>query len=151
MTNSDHYPSPERLQGSIIVPYQITQEERDGQPTYNYLEHRIPDTGQSFEEAEHKAALLDLLRIDEQAYLDARYDPYVRESFQALYADPATPQAVKDALAAVWAWVRAVAGYYYQQQALIQAGANNWKSGAWDFSQFDKSDPCVDLVQLMAM
>lgn len=147
MTNSDHYPVPERLQGSIIIPYNIKQVEQDGKTSYNYDEHRISDIGQPFGETEHRQALQELLQKAHRDYLDSRYDLYVREALQAVFADPMADGETKATAMSVWGWIRVVTGYYYQQAALLHGAG--FESASWDFSQFDESDPKVALHELM--
>lgn len=90
-----------------------------------------------------------LARINEalRAYIESSYDIGTQSSMQALYSRAATPAQAKGKIDAVWNWVQSVLEYYYQCKteisALIDAAAVD--AYAWDFSQFDATQPAVSL------
>ena len=60
---SDQQPTIQRLQHQIIVPYDIQVVTTNGHTSYQYYEYRVPDTGQTLNNAtigelEYQAALL---------------------------------------------------------------------------------------------
>jgi hypothetical protein len=78
-------------------------------------------------------------------YLYSHYDQGTQASFLSLHADPATPQAGKDAIESVWVWIKSVMAYYYGVKNQLLVG----DVVKWDFSQFDTTDPGVQLSDFM--
>lgn len=90
------------------------------------------------------------LRSAQRSYIDAHYDQYIRESLQAIYADPLEAQAKKDSIRTVWEWIKTVTVEYCTRDAQIADPGNAaWASVSIDFSTFDASDPGVELLALM--
>jgi hypothetical protein len=83
---------------------------------------------------------------DVGAYIYSHYDQGTQASFLSLHADPSTPESGKAAIESVWAWIRSVMGNYYGIKSQLLAG----DVVKWDFSQFDTTDPGVQLSDFMS-
>ena len=85
------------------------------------------------------------LNRDVQQYIYTHYDAGTQASFLSLHADPSTPAEGKTAIESVWAWVKIVMSYYYAIKAQVLAG----DIVSWDFTQFDATDPNIQLSNFM--
>ena len=148
MVQSDHFPTIERLQDCIIVPYQVCETTIDNHTSWQYQEYRIPDTGQQFGEDEYKAVLLNLLNQEVGNFICSRYDSGTQSSFLALSLES---DQVKTAIQPVWGWIKVVMAYYYEIKTKISnSGSKELGIITWDFEQFDKTDPGIQLGNLMS-
>jgi hypothetical protein len=80
-------------------------------------------------------------------YIYAHYDQGAQASLIMIYANTATPTEIKAMIAPAGYWVMSVLAYYYQMKAQYQA------TGKWvepEYSQFDTTDPKVDLNTIIA-
>jgi len=92
-----------------------------------------------------------LTRINQavNAYILSHYDAGTQSSFNGLYAKRDTPDALRDLLDPVWAWIESIMTYYYTQKAAILS-TYDYMSVTWDFSQFDATKTTVTLAGIMA-
>jgi hypothetical protein len=92
---------------------------------------------------------LEELNQDLQTYLYTKYDVGTQISFQAIDSRADTPQAVKDSMAALFAWISGVMNHYYAKKIAVRDNAD-WEAVTWDFAtSFDATDPDVSLEALM--
>jgi hypothetical protein len=144
-----------RTRGQVIFRYnhqQIERQNEEGetetiwQCTHERLDPKT--VGATPGEPEHREMIMARLTTEVNAYINAHYDQGSQASFQALYSLAATPQAVKDAIFPLWPWIQSVMTYYYEKKSDIRDG-QEYANVAWDFSQFDATDPDIDLENYM--
>ena len=150
-----HLPDFGESRGQVVFRYNHQQFERENdqgemetvwQCTHERLAKKdIPKTPT---ESEHRIMIMDRLTAEVNVYINAHYDQGSQASYQALFSLPTTPQRIKDGILPIWTWIQAVMAYYYGKKADIRDG-NNYADVAWDFSQFDASDPDISLEDYM--
>jgi len=80
-------------------------------------------------------------------YIYDHYDQGTQASLIMIYANANTPSEIKEMIAPAGYWVMSVLAYFYQIKEQYQS------TGVWvepDYSQFDATDPKVDLNIIIA-
>lgn len=87
---------------------------------------------------------LNYINAQLQTYIYSKYDQGTQISFNAIFADPDTPEVAKTTIKTLKAWIMSILSYYYQAK---QAITNNtpWNEVSWNLSQFDATDPGLHL------
>lgn len=80
------------------------------------------------------------------AYINNRYSSGTQTSFAALSIQSVPVQVL---VVPVWEWIKSVLVYYYSIKAAISS-SNDPMAVTWDFSQFDATDPGVQLADLVS-
>jgi hypothetical protein len=148
-------PTISMTRGQRIFRWNHRQLERtnDQGETEQYWEcsydlYPLRDVPSSPTDTQLRTLLMEKLTTEVNAYINAHYDQGSQASYQAIYILPTTPQAVKDAIIPLWPWIQSVMEYYYGKKADIRDGASP-EDVNWDFTQFDATDPGVELESFM--
>ena len=139
MVKSNDYPEIVRLQGDIITPYCINEVEIDDdartRTEYQYLEHRVPDTGQQLpDEHQQRGIVYAACEADLHAHVFARYPVSSQTSILAHFmrAQMAGRNDIIEACEAVQTWCSSCVSYF---RSLIAATySQDPLTVSWDFA-----------------
>ena len=100
-----------------------------------------------------KQSMLDRINRDVNEYISSYYDAGTQQSFTGLYSKRDTPDALRDYIDPVWAWITGIMTYYYARKSAILAADNvlDCREIDWDFEAFTASKPDVSLQSILAM
>ena len=148
---SREYPRIQRLQGKILVPYNVRQIQigmEEGEPPedwYEYDEYRH-DVGPDLKNLPYwQGVVWKLLQRDLHTHVYGTYDQGEQATISAYGARAISlnRQDIVDECMVVQVWIDAVLDYYDQKKAAVFAAANEAEltGVTWDFPG-DK--PCTD-------
>ena len=141
MPESKQYPQIERIQGGVVVPYnvsRVTREEEDGTQAAFYVFDKIKLDRQDLPSLESiKRHIVQQLRQDLHAHVFVHYDLGSQNSINGLAqkAQRKGRSSIQDECQAILDWVDDCLGYYYAKKDEILAATDeaNLTGVAWDF------------------
>jgi hypothetical protein len=148
--SNEKRPTLSARRGQTMLAYNQQTFERDEATLYRFAYRLFDPREVSLNEPTDRirALLLTQLTTEVNEYINAHYDQGSQASYQALYSLAATPQAVKDAILPLWPWIQSVMEYYYGKKGELRDGEAP-EDVTWDFTQFDATDPGIDLEDFM--
>ena len=137
-TQGSEYPNIERLQGSIIVPYNVTPFTGDDSDGYRYglIYHAqcVPADDLDY----WKKQVIKVLQSELQSHIYSAYDPGTQTTVSAYMARAIAlnRQDIISECAAVQEWIDGVLAYYDERKSLIEtADSEVGLTGVtWDFA-----------------
>ncbi len=144
-TQGSSFPAISRLQGAILVPYNVKQIEGEEGPYYEYGIHRHADNVPVTNFPYWQGVVWRLLQSDLHKHVYGTYDQGEQATFLA-YATRAQQEGREDIYAEcfpVQQWIDDVLSYYDARKVAVFAAQDETEllSVNWDFAG-DK--PCVD-------
>ncbi len=130
MPESKQYPQIERIQGGVVVPYnvsQVTREEEDGTQATFYVYDKIRLERRDLPGLDNvKQHIVQQLRADLHAHVFVNYDLGSQNSINGL-AQKAQRQgksSIQDECQAILDWVDDCLGYYYAKKDEVLAATD---------------------------
>ncbi len=155
-TESKEKPVISKLQGKILIPYNIEQKTRiENNQTEEYYQYSLLKLSFDSDISSQalKAKVKAELKKQNDEYIYSKYSPGTQQTMQALYADSNTTTEHKALIISVWDWIRKtdVLPYYYSKKVEIEnaTSVEALLDIVWDFSQFNTTDPKVELIDLV--